>query len=44
MPMIGYLNGQKEFGNLGPVLIAAFRRGLGELGYVEGRNFEFLYR
>jgi putative tryptophan/tyrosine transport system substrate-binding protein len=42
MPVIGYLNtGSREsdFANL-----AAFRQGLGEIGYVEGQNVTIEYR
>jgi ABC-type uncharacterized transport system substrate-binding protein len=41
-PVIGYLNGASadEF----PDLLAAFRNGLNELGYVEGRNIRIEYR
>jgi putative tryptophan/tyrosine transport system substrate-binding protein len=40
IPVIGFLSGASE--NAG--FAAAFRRGLGEEGYVEGRNVEILYR
>ena len=41
-PVIGYLNGASaaEF----PHLLAAFRKGLSETGYVEGRNVTIEYR
>jgi putative ABC transport system substrate-binding protein len=39
LPVIGYLNS-----NDNNLFITAFRRGLGEQGYVEGRNVEILYR
>jgi putative ABC transport system substrate-binding protein len=45
LPVIGYLSGDQESyesGNNGAV--AAFRRGIGEQGYIEGRNVEILYR
>ena len=44
LPVIGYLssNESDESGDNGAV--AAFRRGIGEQGYVEGRNVEILYR
>jgi putative tryptophan/tyrosine transport system substrate-binding protein len=42
LPVIGILSGQSEGGN--PGAIAAFRKGLGEQGYFEGRNVEILYR
>jgi putative ABC transport system substrate-binding protein len=38
MPVIGFLSGLQV-----PVhLIAAFRQGLGEVGYVEGQNITFV--
>src|SRR6516164_6364048 len=42
MPMIGFLNGASaaEF----PHLLAAFRKGLIETGFVEGRNITMEYR
>jgi putative tryptophan/tyrosine transport system substrate-binding protein len=42
MPLIGYLNGASatQF----PQLLAGFHKGLGETGYVEGRNVAFEYR
>jgi putative tryptophan/tyrosine transport system substrate-binding protein len=42
MPVIGYLSAGKE--SAGARLAADFRRGLGETGYVDGRNVEILYR
>ncbi len=41
-PIIGYLNGASavEF----PHLLAAFRKGLNERGYIEGRNVRIEYR
>jgi putative tryptophan/tyrosine transport system substrate-binding protein len=42
MPVIGSLNGLGE--NDRPNLLAAFRRGLGETGYVDGRNVVIEYR
>ena len=42
VPVIGCLNGGTE-GAFGPQT-AAFRRGLGEQGYVDGRNVQTLYR
>src|SRR5271170_1956378 len=45
MPVIGYLSGTTE-GFDAPFrrIVTAFGRGLGEQGYVEGRNVEILYR
>jgi len=45
MPLIGYLSGgseQSKFNTL--TSLPAFRRGLGDQGYTEGRNVEILYR
>jgi putative ABC transport system substrate-binding protein len=42
MPVIGYLNGGSS--RLGDVGLAAFRRGLSETGYFEGRNLAIEYR
>jgi ABC-type uncharacterized transport system substrate-binding protein len=42
MPVIGYLSSMPP-GPAAP-LVAAFRQGLGETGYVEGRNVAFEYR
>jgi putative ABC transport system substrate-binding protein len=41
-PIIGFLNGSSawEYTHL----VTAFRRGLGEVGYVEGRNVAIVYR
>ena len=44
LPVIGYLNGGSGFAKVSQQAVAAFRRGLGELGYVEGRNVEILFR
>jgi putative tryptophan/tyrosine transport system substrate-binding protein len=42
MPVIGYLStGSRESD---PVNLAAFRQGLGEIGYVEGQNITIEYR
>jgi putative ABC transport system substrate-binding protein len=42
MPVVGYLNGAsaRQF----PHLLAAFRKGLTETGYTEGRNVAIVYR
>jgi len=42
MPVIGYLSGVSETET--QLLPAAFRQGLSEMGYVEGRNLQILYR
>jgi putative tryptophan/tyrosine transport system substrate-binding protein len=42
MPVVGYFNVAKEDSDR--PLVAAYRRGFGEQGYVEGRNVEILYR
>jgi putative ABC transport system substrate-binding protein len=42
VPVIGYLNGGAELE--GRRLTAAFHQGLGEQGFVEGRNVEIIYR
>ena len=42
MPVIGFLNGLGP--NDRPNLPAAFRRGLGETGFVDGRNVAIEYR
>ena len=42
MPVIGYLSARSPT-DVG-YLLAAFQRGLGELGYAEGRNVAFDYR
>ena len=41
-PVIGYLSGNLE--NDSEFMVAAFRQGLSEQGYVEARNVEILYR
>src|ERR1700681_2431064 len=42
MPKVGFFSVRTEPGE--PHLMAAFRQGLREGGYVEGRNVEILYR
>src|ERR1700730_9167377 len=42
MPVIGYLSGTSPGSEL--ALVAAFRRGLSETGYVEGQNVAIEYR
>jgi putative tryptophan/tyrosine transport system substrate-binding protein len=42
VPVIGYLSGANESSQA--KVTAAFRRGLGEQGFAEGRNVEILYR
>ncbi|HEY7299299.1 MAG TPA: ABC transporter substrate-binding protein [Xanthobacteraceae bacterium] len=43
VPVIGYLSGLAQT-PANQYRVAAFRQGLGEQGYVEGRNVEILYR
>jgi putative tryptophan/tyrosine transport system substrate-binding protein len=43
LPVIGYLNSLSAENETSSV-VAAFRQGIGEQGYVEGRNVEVLYR
>jgi putative ABC transport system substrate-binding protein len=43
MPVIGFLSNQNPLGPNSPA-IAAFRAGLGQAGYVEGRNVQIEYR
>jgi|SRR5215467_3722674 len=42
MPVIGFLNGASY--ELSAYLVRAFHDGLGETGYIEGRNVKFEYR
>jgi putative ABC transport system substrate-binding protein len=42
MPVIGYLNATSPEANA--PLLAAFRQGLSEIGWVEGQNLEIEYR
>jgi putative tryptophan/tyrosine transport system substrate-binding protein len=42
MPLVGFLNALGK--NDRPNLPAAFRRGLSETGYVDGRNVAIAYR
>jgi putative tryptophan/tyrosine transport system substrate-binding protein len=41
MPVVGFVNGGSAVGSAGPLV--AFRRGLGESGYVEGQNVTVEY-
>ena len=41
-PVIGFLNGASD--DKSAYLVSAFHRGLGETGFVEGRNVAFEYR
>jgi putative ABC transport system substrate-binding protein len=42
MPMIGYLSSRSSESDV--AMLAAFRRGLAEIGYAEGRNVAIEYR
>src|SRR5215831_17640131 len=44
MPVIGYLSAGSATGKPWPQLTAAFRQGLQETGFVEGRNLAIEYR
>ena len=41
MPVIGYLSSKGEIAEAG--ITAAMRRGLNEVGFIEGKNVSFLY-
>src|SRR5262249_50435878 len=43
VPVVGYINAGRDEA-IRSLTTAAFRRGLGEFGYVEGDNVEILYR
>ena len=43
-PVIGYLSGGNESNDERSGFGPAFRKGLGQQGYVAGRNVEILYR
>jgi ABC-type uncharacterized transport system substrate-binding protein len=43
VPRIGFVSGTGDVNNPGP-FVAAFRRGLSELGYTEGKNIQIEYR
>src|SRR4249920_1564545 len=42
LPVVGYLTGTTE--QVDPAIVSAFRQGLGEQGYIEGRNVQILFR
>ncbi|MBV9530845.1 MAG: ABC transporter substrate-binding protein, partial [Bradyrhizobium sp.] len=42
VPVLGYLSALAEHADR--TALAGYRRGLGEQGYVDGRNVEILYR
>jgi putative ABC transport system substrate-binding protein len=44
MPVIGYLSGGSQESDNIPARLVAFRRGLNEMGYIEGRNVAIEYR
>jgi putative tryptophan/tyrosine transport system substrate-binding protein len=44
MPVIGWLGIERPTGALGERLLPPFRKGLGETGYVEGRNVAIEFR
>ena len=44
MPVVGYLDAKSPDGGTAPGQVAAFRKGLSEAGYVEGRNVTIEFR
>lgn len=44
LPLVGFVNGSTADSNAGRSVTAAFRRGLGEAGFVEGKNVTLEYR
>ena len=43
-PVIGFLSSRSPGESLGAGVVAAFRRGLGEAGFVEGQNAHIAFR